>query len=215
MKLYYTPGACSQAPHIVLREAGLPFELVQVDLAAKRTASGEDYPSINPKGAVPALGLDDGSLLTENAVILQFLADQKPDAGLIPAGGMERYRVLEWLNFVATELHKGFGPLWNPATPAEFKQVTREQLGKKFDYLQDALRDRPYIAGERFTIVDAYAFVVLNWTAMHDIDLSRWPGLTAFAARVAQRPAVRRTLVAEGLLSEEDAADAAAEKETA
>jgi glutathione S-transferase len=214
MKLYYAPGACSQAPHIVLREAGLPFDLVKVDLAAKRTEAGEDYAAINPKGAVPALGLDDGSLLTENAVILQYLADLAPAAGLIPAGGLERYRLLEWLNFVATELHKGFGPLWNPATPAEFKQATREQLGKKFDYLQDALRDRPYIAGERFTIVDAYAFVVLNWTAMHDIDLSRWPGLTAFSARVAQRPAVRQALVAEGLLSEEDAA-AAAEKETA
>jgi len=215
MKLYYAPGACSQAPHIVLREAGLPFDLVKVGFPDYRTESGEDYRAINPKGSVPALGLDDGSLLTENAVILQYLADQKPDAGLIPAGGMERYRLLEWLNFIATELHKGFGPLWNPATPAEFKQVTREQLGKKFDYLQDALRDREWIAGERFTIVDAYAFVVLNWTAMHEIDLSRWPGLTAFSARVAQRPAVRRTLVAEGLLSEEVAADAAAEKETA
>ena len=215
MKLYYAPGACSQAPHIVLREAGLPFDAVKVDLAAKRTETGEDYAAINPKGAVPALRLDDGSVLTENAVILQFLADQAPDAGLIPAGGLERYRLLEWVNFIATELHKGFGPLWNPATPAEFKQVTREQLGRKFDYLQNALRDRPYIAGERFTIADAYAFVVLNWTAMHEIDLSRWPGLTAFSARVAQRPAVRRTLVAEGLLSEEDAAAAAAEKETA
>ena len=215
MKLYYAPGACSQAPHIVLREAALPFDLVRVDLAAKRTETGEDYAAINPKGAVPALRLDDESVLTENAVILQYLADQAPAAGLIPAGGLERYRLLEWVNFIATEVHKGFGPLWNPATPAEFKQATREQLGKKFDYLQNALRDRPYIAGERFTIADAYAFVVLNWTAMHEIDLSRWPGLTAFSARVAQRPAVRETLVAEGLLSEEDAAAAAAEKETA
>ncbi len=213
MKLYYTPGACSQAPHIVLREAGLPFDLVQVDLAAKRTESGEDYLSINPKGAVPALGLDDGSALTENAVILQYLADLAPAAGLIPDGGIERYRLLEWVNYIATEIHKGFGPLWNPATPDAFKQTTRETLAKKFDYLQDALRDRPYIAGERFTIADAYAFVVLNWTAMHDIDLSRWPGLTAFVARVAQRPAVRAAREAEGLLRA--GADQPSEKETA
>ena len=213
MKLYYTPGACSQAPHIVLREAGLSFDLVQVDLAAKRTASGEDYLPINPKGAVPALGLDDGSTLTENAVILQYLADQAPAAGLIPSGGIERYRLLEWVNYIATEIHKGFGPLWNPATPDAFKQTTRELLGKKFDYLQNALRDRPFIAGERFTIADAYAFVVLNWTAMHDIDLSRWPSLTAFVARVAQRPAVRAALQAEGLLRAD--ADQPSEKETA
>ena len=213
MKLYYTPGACSQAPHIVLREAGLTFDLVQVDLAAKRTQSGEDYLSINPKGAVPALGLDDGSALTENAVILQYLADQAPAVGLIPPGGIERYRLLEWVNYIATEIHKGFGPLWNPVTPDAFKQTTRELLGKKFDFLQAALRDRPYITGERFTIADAYAFVVLNWTAMHDIDLSRWPGLTAFVARVAQRPAVRAALEAEGLLRAD--ADQPSEKETA
>jgi len=215
MKLFYTPGACSQAPHIVLRESAKPFELVRVDLAAKRTESGEDYLSINPKGAVPALGLDDGSVLTENAVILQYLADRAPASGLIPPGGLERYRLLEWVNYIATEIHKGFGPLWNPATPAEFKQVTREQLGKKFDYLQDALRDREWIAGERFTIVDAYAFTVLNWTAIHAIDLSRWPGLAAFQARIAARPAVRAALAAEGLLREDEAATSAAEKETA
>ncbi len=213
MKLYYAPGACSQAPHIVLREAGLPIELANVRFPDKVTDDGEKLTDVNPKGAVPTLRLDDGEVLTENAVILQYLADQAPAAGLIPAGGLERYRLLEWVNFVATELHKGFGPLWNPATPAEFKQATREQLGKKFDYLQDALRDRPYIAGERFTIVDAYAFVVQNWTAMHDIDLSRWPGLTAFVARVAQRPAVRAVLEAEGLLRA--GADQPSEKETA
>jgi glutathione S-transferase len=213
MKLYYAPGACSQAPHIVLREAGLPFDLVKVDLAAKRTEDGEDYAAINPKGAVPALGLDDGSVLTENAAILQYLADRAPTAALIPSGGIERYRLLEWLNFIATELHKGFGPLWTPATPAEYKQTTRDTLGKKFDYLQAALGDRPYLTGDRFTIVDAYAFVVLNWTAIHQIELARWPGLTAFVARVAQRPAVRAALVAEGLIGEE--ATAPVEPETA
>ena len=214
MKLYYAPGACSQAPHIVLREAGLPFDLVKVDLAAKRTESGEDYAAINPKGSVPALGLDDGSVLTENAVILQYLADLAPAAQLFPGEGLERYRLLEWLNFVATELHKGFGPLWNRATPPEFRQTTRDVLGKKFDFTQAALKDRPFITGERFTIVDAYAFVVLNWSAMHEIDLARWPGLTAFIARVAERPAVRAALVAEGLLPV-DAAQPQEEKEPA
>jgi glutathione S-transferase len=214
MKLYYTPGACSLAPHIVLREAGLPFDLAKVDLQAKRTESGEDYSAINPKGSVPALGLDDGSVLTENAVILQYLADRSPAAGLIPAGGIARYRLLEWLNFIATEVHKGFGPLWNPATPAEYKTTTRETLGKKFDYLQNALQGRDWIAGEDFTIVDAYAFTVLNWTAMHEIDLSRWPGLTAFQGRVANRPAVRAALIAEGLIPE-TATAAATEPATA
>ena len=215
MKLYYSPGACSQAPHIVLREAGLPFELVKVDLAAKRTETGEDYWQVNSKGAVPALRLDDGSLLTENAVVLQYLADLAPTAGLMPGVGLERYRLLEWLNFIATELHKGFGPLWNPATPEAFKQTTRELLGRRFDYLQQALENRPYITGDRFTIVDAYAFVVLNWTKIHAIDLSRWPGLTAFVGRVAQRPAVRAALEAEGLLRQDESERAAAEKETA
>lgn len=213
MKLYAAPGACSLAPHIVLREAGLPFEYVRVDLAAKRTESGEDYLAINPKGAVPALALDDNSLLTENAVVLQYLADRAPAAGLIPEGGMARYHLLEWLNFVATELHKGFGPLWNPATPDDFRQVAREQLGRKFDYLQEALSDRDWIAGNRFTIVDAYAFAVLNWTALHDIDLARWPGLVAYTRRVAERPAVIAALRAEGLIGEE--AEAPAETETA
>lgn len=202
MKLYYAPGACSLAPHIVAREAGIDLDLVKVDLAAKRTEAGEDYAAVNPKGSVPALSLDDGELLTENAVILQYLAGQAAAAGLMPERGLERYRLLEWLNFIATELHKGFGPLWNPATPAEFKQATREALGRKFDYLQQALEGREWLTGDRFTVADAYAFVVLNWTALHDIDLSRWPGLADFSRRVAQRPAVRAALEAEGLLAE-------------
>lgn len=202
MKLYYAPGACSLAPHIVAREAGLELDLVKIDLAAKRTEAGDDYLPINPKGSVPALRLDDGALLTENAVVLQYLAAQAPSARLMPEHGFERYRLLEWLNFVATELHKGFGPLWNPATPDSVRQATRDTLGGKFDYLQQALEGRDYLTGDRFTIADVYAFVVLNWTAMHDIDLSRWPGLVAFAQRVAARPAVRNALGAEGLLDE-------------
>lgn len=200
MKLYYAPGACSLAPHIALREAGIPFDLVKVDLVAKRTESGEDYKAINPKGAVPALGLDDGSVLTENAAILQYVADQGGGDLMPPMMSMKRYRVLEWLNYVATELHKGFGPLWNPATPADYKEATRQALAQKFDYLQAQIGDGPYLTGADFSIADAYAFVILNWTRVHDIDLSRWPGLTAFSGRVAQRPAVQDALRAEGLV---------------
>ncbi|HET9640717.1 MAG TPA: glutathione transferase GstA [Allosphingosinicella sp.] len=201
MKLYYAPAACSQAPHIVAREAGLPIELANVRFPDKVTDDGEKLTDVNPKGAVPTLRLDDGEVLTENAVILQYLADHASGSELaLPAGGIERYRLLEWLNFVATELHKGFGPLWNPATPDEFKQATREALGKKFDYLQEKIGDGPYILGERFSIVDAYAFAVLNWSKMHSIDIDRWPGLTRYLARIAERPAVQQTLRAEGLI---------------
>jgi glutathione S-transferase len=199
MKLYYAPGACSQAPHIALREAGATFDLVKVDLAAKRTESGEDYRAINPKGSVPALALDDDSILTENATILQYIAEQK-GGELIPATGMKRYRLLEWLTFITTELHKGFGPLWKPDTPDAYKETTRQMLAGKFDYVQEQLGEKPYLTGETFTIADAYLFVILNWTRIHNIDLSRWPGLTPFVQRVAQRPAVREALKAEGLV---------------
>src|SRR5436853_191157 len=146
MKLYYAPAACSQAPHSVAREAGLPVDLVKVEFPSQRTADGESLYDVNPKGAVPALRLDDGEVLTENAVILQYLADKAPGSGLaLPASGTERWRQLEWLNFIATELHKGFGPLWNPATPDAFKEATRDALGKKFDYLQEKIGDGPYI----------------------------------------------------------------------
>nr|WP_295372352.1 glutathione transferase GstA [uncultured Sphingosinicella sp.] len=200
MKLYYAPGACSQAPHIVLREARLPFDLVKTDIRAKRTEDGRDYREVNPKGAVPALQLDDGVVLTENAAILQYAGDLAPESGLLPPlGDFDRYRVIEWLNYVATEMHKGFGPLWNPTSTDELKETTRTLLGAKFDYLQQRIGDGPYLLGERFTLPDAYLFVVLNWTRIHQIDLSRWPGLTAFVKRVAERPAVQATLRAEGL----------------
>jgi len=206
MKLYYAPGACSLAPHIVAREIGRPIELALVQFPDKRTTDGEDLYAVNPKGAVPALKLDDGEVLTENAVILQYLADRSEGSELaIPASGIERYRLLEWLNFVATELHKGFGPLWNPATPDAFKDATREALGKKFDYLQERIGEGPYILGDRFSIVDAYAFAVLGWTRIHQIDIARWPGLAAYLGRIAERPAVRETLRAEGLLAAEPA----------
>jgi glutathione S-transferase len=201
MKLYYAPAACSQAPHIVAREAGLPIELALVRFPDKVTDDGEKLTDVNPKGAVPTLRLDDGEVLTENAVILQYLADRASGSELaLPAGGIERYRLLEWLNFIATELHKGFGPLWNPATPDSFKQATREALGKKFDYLQERIGEGPYILGARFSILDAYAFAVLNWTKLHAIDIARWPGLAAYLERIAARPAVQETLRAEGLI---------------
>jgi glutathione S-transferase len=201
MKLYYAPGACSQAAHIVAREAGLEIELANVRFPDKVTDDGEKLTDVNPKGAVPALRLDDGEVLTENAVILQYLADRASGSELaLPASGMERYRLLEWLNFVATELHKGFGPLWNPATPEPFKDSTRDALGKKFDYLQEKIGDGPWILGDRFSIVDAYAFAVLGWTRIHKIDIARWPGLAAYLGRVAARPAVQKTLRAEGLI---------------
>jgi glutathione S-transferase len=199
MKLYYAPAACSQAPHIAAREAGLRIDLAKVEFPSKRTESGESLYDVNPKGAVPALKLDDGDVLTENAVILQYIADQAPGSPMALPAGRARYHLLEWLNFIATELHKGFGPLWNPATPEDFKQATREALGKKFDYLQEKIGDGPYILGEHFSIVDAYAFAVLNWTRIHEIDIARWPGLAAYLQRVAARPAVQETLRAEGL----------------
>jgi glutathione S-transferase len=200
VKLYYSPGACSQAPNIVLREAGLDFDLAKVDLRAKRLESGENYRTINPKGSVPALELDDGTLLTENAVVLQYIADLAPEARLIPPfGTIDRYRLLEWLNYIATELHKGFGPLFNPATSPEVRQTAIETIEKKFDYVQQRLGDGPYLTGAAFTIADAYLFVVLRWTRIHHINLSRWPGLAALADRIADRPAVRAALHAEGI----------------
>ncbi len=198
MKLYYAPGACSLAAHIALRETGATVELVKVDLAAKRTDQGEDYKAINPKGAVPALELADGSVLTEGAAILQYVADEY-GGDLIPLSGIRRYRVLEWLNYIATELHKGFGPLWNPATAEDGREATRKVLAGKFDYLQQQLGDNAFLTGSAFTIADAYLFVILNWTGIHQIELSRWPGLSAYVGRVAKRPAAAAALEAEGL----------------
>jgi glutathione S-transferase len=201
MKLYYSPGACSLAPHIALREAGLPVELVRVDLAAKKTETGADFLAVNPKGQVPTLGLDDGSVLTEVAVLLQYIADQAPNAKLAPAAGTrERYRLAEWLNYVATELHKGFGPLWKPNTPAEYKAIVKENLAKQFTALDKQLAGRDFIAGGSFTVADAYLFTILNWTRFHQIDLAKYPHVTAFIDRIAARPAVKQALQAEGLL---------------
>ena len=201
MRLYYSPGACSLAPHIVAREAGVPIELVKVDLATKVTEHGEDFRTVNPKGSVPTLALSDGTILTEGAVISQFLADRSPGAGLLPAQGtFERYRALEWLNFVATELHKGFGPLWRTDTPAEMRTIVISMLGAKFGFLDTHLAHHNYLFGHRFGIGDAYAFTVLSWAPVVGIDLTQWPAVAAYVARIAARPSVRAALAAEGLL---------------
>lgn len=201
MKLYYAPGACSLSPHIVLREAGLSFELEQVDNKEKRTKSGQDFWDINPKGQVPVLELDEGGRLTEGPVVVQYIADKKPGSGLAPAcGSPERYRVQEWLNFTTSELHKTFGPIFRPTTPEEFKKISKENLGKRFDWLDKQLAGRQYLMGDKFTIADAYLFTVLRWSPRIDVDLARWPNLKAYVDRVAARPKVREALQAEGLI---------------
>jgi glutathione S-transferase len=197
MKLYYAPGACSQAPHIALIETGLPFALVKVDLATKRLETGEDYNAINPKSAVPAIEMDDGGILTENAVVLQYIADHAPAARLIPpVGTLARYRVLEWLNYLGTELHKGFGPLFHPT--GEPRAHALAALEAKFAYVAGALGDGPYLAGAEVSVADFYLFVILGWSRVFHIDLARWPALAAFRARLLERPSVRAALHAEG-----------------
>ena len=200
MKLYYSPGACSLSPHIVVSETGINVELEKVNLAEHKTASGQDYMTINPKGYVPALRLDDGSVLTEGPAIVQYLADQKPGSGLIPpAGAIDRYRVQEWLNFIGTELHKNFGALFNKATPDATKETAKANITKRLAYLNDRLAGKQYLMGSDFTVADAYAFTIVNWTNFVSIDLKPYPNLAAYMARVAARPKVLETLKAEGL----------------
>ncbi len=192
VKLYFTPGACSFASHIALCEAGLAYELELVDLRSKKTSSGADYLKVNPKGYVPALVLDNGQVLTECAAILQYIGDQKPGAGLTPAAtSFERYRLQEWLNFVATEVHKTFGPMFNPATTADQKDAVVRMLGKRFDYLSSTLETRTWLMGEVFTVADAYLFTLLRWTSFTGVDLSKWPALTKYVEKIAERPAVK------------------------
>jgi glutathione S-transferase len=201
MKLYYSPGACSMAPHIVLREAGYKFEVEKVDIPNKKTAGGDDFWKINPKGYVPALKLDDGQVLTEVGVICQYLADQKPESGLAPKfGTMERYHLMEMLNFCASEIHKQIGALFNPKMTAEMKEVQLGVIERRFNALEKLLEGKQYSMGDKFSVADAYLFTVLNWTGMHKIDLGKLPNIKAFMARVAARPAVQETLKAEGLL---------------
>ena len=200
MKLYYAPGACSLSPHIVMREAGAKFDLEQVNLQEKKTKPGTDYLTVNAKGQVPVLEFDNGERMTEGPVIVQWIADQNPAAALVPpAGKPERYKVLEWLNFTTSELHKTFGPLFRPTTPDAFKTISKETLGKRFDWLEKQLSGKSYLMGDKFTIADAYLFTVLRWSSRVDIDLAKWPNIKAYVERVAARPKVQEALKAEGL----------------
>jgi glutathione S-transferase len=201
MKLYYTPGACSMAVHIALREAGLPFDLEKVDLRSKRTQGGEDYARINPKGYVPALQLEDGSILTEVGVCVQYVADLAPQSELAPiAGTMGRYHLMEWINFTATEIHKTFGPLFDPSLSEELKQRQIGLLSKRFAYLDKHLSEHEFVSGAKFTSADAYLFTTLNWTHVVKMDVSPWPSLKNYVNRIAGRPAVHETMKAEGLI---------------
>ena len=201
MRLYFSPGACSLSPHIVLREAGLKFDLEQVDLASKKTKAGADFRQINPKGQVPTLQLDSGEILTEGPAIVQYLGDRKPETGLVPAAGtIDRYRVQEWLNFITSELHKGFTPLFKANTPDDYKKIARDNLAERFGHLDRHLAGKQYLMGDRFTAADAYAFTVVNWSNFQKIDLAPWPNLKAYIARVAARPKVQEAMKAEGLI---------------
>jgi glutathione S-transferase len=200
MKLYYAPGACSLSPHIVLLEAGLPFTLDKTDFMAKKTEKGSDYLKINSKGAVPALQLDDGRILTEGSAIVQYLADLKPDSGLAPrAGSFERYQLMEILNYLGSEVHKGLGSLFNPAITPEWKAASIAIVGKDFDWLSGFLGKKTYLMGDTFTVADAHLFTLLGWPDHVGIDLKKWPTLSAYRARVAERPKVREALKAEGM----------------
>jgi len=193
MKLYLAPHACSFATHITALEAGIAFEPVWVDLRSKTLRDGSDFTQINPKGQVPALQTDDGQVLTEVAVILQYLADQRPQSGLLsPSLGMERYRVLEWANYVSSELHKNFGPLFRPNTPAEYRTIAIENLTQRFTFLDKTLAERQYLNGDAFTIADAYCYTAMAWAHFHKIDLAAWPNLAKYLDRVGQRAAVRK-----------------------
>jgi glutathione S-transferase len=201
MKLYFSPGACSLSPHIVLREAGIDFTTERVDLRAKVTESGADFRAINPKGQVPALQLDDGTVLTEGAAIVQYIADRAGAAALLPAvGTVARYQVIGWLNYIGAELHKPFGALFTPGTSEEVQQASRTALATRFDYVAKALEGRDYLMGSEFTAADAYLFTVLGWPGYVKLSLADWPVLQAYIARVGARPAVQEAMRAEGLV---------------
>ena len=198
MKLYFAPGACSLSPHIVLRELGLPFDLVKVDLAAKKTSDGSDFKAINPKGYVPALKTDDGHVLTEGPAIIQYLADRKPEARLAPANGsFERSQLQEMLNFISTEIHKSFSPLFNAAMPDAAKEIYTAKLKQRFAELDTVFAKQDFLNGAQFSVADAYLYTVLRWTQHFKIDLNEWPALAKFFARVDARPAVQAAVEAE------------------
>ncbi|MBL8328016.1 MAG: glutathione transferase GstA [Rubrivivax sp.] len=201
MKLYYSPGACSLSPHIVLHEAGIPFQAVMASTKTHKLADGTDYYTINPKGYVPLLELDSGERLSEGPVIVQYIADQAPASGLAPANGtLARYRLQEWLNFITSELHKSFSPLFNAAMPEEGKAIYREKLMGRFKWIEEQLEGRDYLMGASFSVADAYLFTVAGWGKYVGVDITGLPRLSAYMARVAARPAVQAALKAEGLL---------------
>ena len=201
MKLYYAPGACSLSPHIVARELGIDIDIEKTDTKTKRTASGVDYLTINPKGYVPTIELDDGQVLTEGPALVQYLADQKPEAGLVPPPGtMERYRMQEMLGYINSELHKTYSPLFNDATPQETRNERLAYLKKRYALLDQQLAKQPYLFGDRFSVADAYLFVVTSWASFVKLDLSGFPNVLAFQKRVAARPAVKAAMKAEGLV---------------
>ena len=201
MKLYYSPGACSLSPHIALLEAGLPYDLIKVDLRAKKLENGDDYLTVNPKGQVPALALDSGELVTEGPVIVQMIADKAAGKNLAPArDSAERYKLLEWLNFTTTELHKNFSPLFQPAIPDEVKAFFKDRIMGKFKYADGKLAGQDYLMGKQFTVADGYLFVMLKWAERTGMDLSALKNLTAFKDRVGARPKVQEALTKEGLL---------------
>jgi len=201
MKLYYSPGACSLSPHIALLEAGLPYDLVKVDLRAKKLENGDDFLAVNPKGQVPALALESGELITEGPVIVQMIADKAAGKNLAPAhGSAERYKLLEWLNFITAELHKNFGPMFSPVLADDAKAFFKERVMGKFKYLDSQLAGRDYLMGKHFTVADGYLFTMLSWADRMKFDLSAMPNLTAYKERVAARPKVQEALTKEGLL---------------
>jgi len=201
MKLYYSPGACSLSPHIALLEAGLPYDLVKVDLKAKKLENGDDYLKVNPKGQVPALGLDSGELVTEGPVIVQMIADKAAGKNLAPArDSAERYKLLEWLNFISTELHKNFSPMFSPVLADDAKAFFKDRVMGKFKYIDSQLAARDYLMGKQFTVADGYLFTMLAWADRMKFDLSGLPNLLAYKARVGARPMVQEALTKEGLL---------------
>ena len=198
MKLYFSPGACSLSPHIALREAGLDFEIEQVNLATKKTKSGADFNAINAKGYVPTLVLDDGEVLTEGPAIVQYIADLRPEAKLAPpAGTLARVRLQEWLGFINSEIHKAFGPLFTPNASDEAKAAAKATLAKKYEFVEKALTGKTFLTGDTFTVADAYLFTVTRWTGFTGVDLASYPQVQAFLERVGSRPAVKAALEAE------------------
>lgn len=206
MKLFYSPGSCAMSPHIVLSEAGGAYALERVDLATKTTETGRPLEEINPQDAVPVLLLDGGETLTEGAAIVQYIADQRPEAGLLPpAGTFARAKVQQWLNYIATEMHKAHVPFFKANYPQSSKDIAMANVKQAYDYVSKALSDRPYLLGETFTVADAYLFTIVNWHKFIGLDLSSWPVLVAYQARISARPAVRKAMREEGLLESADA----------